>query len=119
MTTVLIIDQSQFQRKRLCNIMQDLGITVVGELTSTKAVIEHYSNYNSDLIIMSVTDSSKETNDTIKAITDYNPQVKIIIISNLGFQNDIQEYLNSGAKDFIIKPYQIEDIERVCNSINI
>lgn len=115
MSTILIVDQSAFQRKRLCNIIKDLGMTVAGELSSIETLVELYHSSNPDLVIMSVSSSSKETNDAIKAIVNYNQQAKIIVCSHLRFQDDVQEYLNSGAKDFILKPYKIEEIERACS----
>jgi two-component system chemotaxis response regulator CheY len=94
-------------------------MTVIGELSSAASLISLYVSSNPDLVIMNVGSSSEETNDIIKTIINHDQQAKIIVSSHLGFQDEVQGYLNSGAKDFILKPYKIEEIERIFNLVGI
>ena len=52
--------------------------------------------------------------DSLKGIKAANPAAKVVMCSAMGQQAMVIEAIQSGAKDFIVKPFQAD---RVCEAV--
>ena len=55
----------------------------------------------------------KDGNAAIREIIDFDKDAEIIIVSSVGTQSQLRSAIEAGAKDFIQKPLNVEQIERV------
>jgi len=108
MIKVLICDDAAFMRYTLRDILEKNGFEVVGEAVDAEDAVIKYQELNPDLVTMDIT---MPKGDGIKALRE----ILSIDSSAMGQQAMVLESIQSGAKDFIIKPFEPK---RVVESIN-
>lgn len=120
MARVLIVDDAAFMRMMLKDILTKNGFEVVGEAVNGEDAIDKYKDLQPDVVTMDITMPEMDGITAVKRIREINPQAKIIMCSAMGQQPMVLEAIQSGAKDFIVKPFQadrvIESITKVVGS---
>jgi len=120
MANILIVDDSKFMRKMLSDILMDAGHKISGEAENATEAVKLHRQLNPDLvtmdIIMPVIDGV-DALSALKELIDANSGTKIIMISTMGQKEIIKEYIEAGAKDFIIKPFEPFDVTEVVKSV--
>lgn len=114
MKSLLIVDDAAFMRLNLKNILKD-EYEIVGEAENGKEAVEKYQDLEPDIVTMDITMPEMDGLEAIKAIKDINPDAKIVVCSAMGQQKMVIKAIETGAKDFVVKPFK-ED--RVLNAIN-
>jgi two-component system chemotaxis response regulator CheY len=113
---ILIVDDSPFVRYMLTTIFEKAGHHVCGEAKTGAEAIDYYKKFTPDLITMDVIMPDMNGIDAVKEIKKINPGAKIIIISAMGQRMIIEDVINAGALDYIVKPFQapriLEALER-------
>lgn len=117
MPTVLIVDDALFMRVTIGNMLKECGFEVVGESSNGKDAIAQYKQLKPDLVTMDITMPKMTGIEAVKQIISFDPQAKIIMITALGQQKKIMESIDSGAKDFITKPFNPEHLKEVVNNV--
>lgn len=116
---ILIVDDSIFMRRLLKKILTDAGYDVVGEAADGTVAIQKYRELKPDLITMEIILPDTEMNgiEALKWLIRIDPEVKIVMISAVGYEELINEVISIGAKDFVVKPFKpevlIKAIQRV------
>ena len=82
---ILIVDDAAFMRMMIKDILSKNGYTVAAEAENGKVAVDKYNEAKPDLVLMDITMPEM---DGIQAI----------------------EAIQSGAKDFIVKPFQAERV---------
>jgi two-component system chemotaxis response regulator CheY len=107
---VLITDDTAFMRMTLRNVLEKNGYEVVAEAEDGFQAVEKYQELKPDLVTMDITMPNMDGITAIKKIMAEDPQAKIVVVSAMGQKALVIEALNSGAKDFIVKPFQPDRI---------
>ncbi|HHU75566.1 MAG TPA: response regulator [Firmicutes bacterium] len=107
---VLITDDTAFMRMTLRNVLVKNGYEVAGEAEDGLQAIEKYMETKPDLVTMDITMPNMDGLTAIKKIIEKDPDAKIVVVSAMGQKALVIEALNSGAKDFIVKPFQPDRI---------
>ena len=117
MTRVLIADDAAFMRMMLKDILTKNGFEVVGEASNGKEAVSKYEELKPDLVTLDITMPEMDGIQTLKQIMANDSLAKVIMCSAMGQQSMVIEAIQSGAKDFIVKPFQpgrvIESISKV------
>lgn len=108
--SVMIVDDAAFMRMMLKDILTKNGITVVGEAENGAVAVEKYIELQPKLTIMDITMPEMDGLQAVKEIMKHDPKAKIIMCSAMGQQSMVIEAIQSGAKDFIVKPFQAERV---------
>lgn len=82
------------------------GHVVVGEADDGVKAVEQYKVLNPDIVTMDITMPNMNGIEAVKQIMSYDPSAKIVMCSAMGQQEMVMDAIRSGAKDFIVKPYQ-------------
>lgn len=106
MTKVLIADDAAFMRMMLKDILTQGGYEIAGEATNGAEAVELYGQTKPDLVTMDITMPQMDGIQALKAIVASHPDAKIVMCSAMGQQAMVIESIQSGAKDFIVKPFQ-------------
>ena len=109
-TTILITDDSILARKQLKDIISTLGTPVFVEATDGQSAIDKYKEVHPDLEFLYIVMPKKDGNDAIRDIMEFDPEATIIIASSVGTQSQLKNALEAGAKDFIQKPLDKEQV---------
>lgn len=107
---ILICDDAAFMRMMLKDILVKEGYEVVGEAVNGADGVEKYNSLKPDLVTMDITMPEMDGIAALKAIKSNDPGAKVIMCSAMGQQAMVVEAIQSGAKDFIVKPFQKERV---------
>lgn len=120
MPTVLVVDDALFMRVTIGNMLKEWGFDVIGEAANGKEAVMLYDQLKPDLVTMDVTMPVMTGIDAVKSIVEKDPKAKVIMITALGQQKKIKAAIDNGAKDFITKPFQPEQLKEVAfNVLNL
>ena len=72
--------------------------------------MEKYPDAKPDLVLMDITMPDMDGIQALKKIKEIDPAANIIMCSAMGQQAMVIEAIQSGAKDFIVKPFQAERV---------
>ena len=110
MASILIVDDAAFMRMMIKDILSKNGYSVVGDAENGLKAVEKYKELNPDLVIMDITMPEMDGIQAVKQIKSLNSAAKIIMCSAMGQQAMVIESIQSGAKDFIVKPFQADRV---------
>jgi len=110
MPTVLITDDTLFMRATLRNILEKAGFEVVGEAADGEEAVELYRQLRPDVVTMDITMPKLDGIEAIKQIRREDPEARIVVCSAMGQKPLVIEAIRSGARDFIVKPFQPERV---------
>jgi two-component system chemotaxis response regulator CheY len=120
MANILIVDDSKFMRKMLSDILTDAGHEVVGEAENAKEAIELFKRLKPDLVTLDIIMPEVEGVNAISALKDMinvDPQAKVVMVSAMGQEEVVEECMQAGAKDFIVKPFQPSNVAEVVRKV--
>ena len=113
MAKILIVDDAEFLRVRLTKILDAEGYEVFQAENGLKAM-EVYQSAHPDVVLMDVTMPEMDGLTALKEIVRLDPKAKVVMLTALGQESVVLEAVKSGAKDFVVKPFEQE---RVMNAI--
>lgn len=103
---ILVCDDAAFMRMMIKDILSKNGYNIVGEAENGAKAVEKYVETKPDLVLMDITMPEMDGIQALKKIKETDPGAKIIMCSAMGQQAMVIESIQSGAKDFIVKPFQ-------------
>ena len=107
---ILICDDAAFMRIMNKDILTKNGYTVVGEAENGAKAVEKYAELKPDLVLMDITMPEMDGIQALKKIKEADPSATVIMCSAMGQQAMVIESIQSGAKDFIVKPFQADRV---------
>lgn len=107
---ILICDDAAFMRMMIKDILTKNGYNIAGEAENGVKAIEKYAETKPDLVLMDITMPEMDGIQALKKIKGADPNACIIMCSAMGQQAMVIEAIQSGAKDFIVKPFQAERV---------
>ena len=114
MATVLVVDDAAFMRMMLKDILTKGGYEIAGEAADGVEAVARYNELHPDLVTLDITMPNKDGIQALKEIKASDPAATCIMCSAMGQQSMVIAAIQSGAKDFIVKPFQAD---RVLESI--
>jgi two-component system chemotaxis response regulator CheY len=120
MANILIVDDSKFMRKMLSDILTEQGYQVVGEAENAWEAVEFYKKFKPDLVTLDIIMPKVEGTDAISALKGmirFSRQAKVVVVSAMGQEEVVKEFIQAGAKDFIIKPFQPSRVAGVVKDV--
>ncbi len=116
-TRVLVCDDALFMRTLVSDILAQAGYEVCGQAETGTQAVAQYKALKPDLVTMDIVMPDMGGIDAVRAITRFDPAAKVVMCSAMGQQALVEEALQAGASDFVVKPFQpnrvIEAVQRV------
>jgi two-component system chemotaxis response regulator CheY len=113
MTKILIVDDAEFLRVRITKMLSGDGFEVFEAENGLKAVAK-YKEIHPDVVLMDITMPEMDGLAALKEIRSFDPQARVIMLTALGQESVVLEAVKSGARDFVVKPFERD---RVINAI--
>lgn len=111
---ILIIDDEPSIRLILNDLLVYHNFEIAGSASNGREGIEKYKELNPDIVILDVMMPGVNGLQTLKTILSINPKAKVIMLTALGQIQQVKQFIQAGARDYIVKPF---DIERVVDGI--
>ena len=107
---ILIADDSILARKQLKDMISTLGTPVFLEAKDGQGAIDQYKQNKPDLVFLDIVMPNKDGNSAIQEIMDFDPDATIIIASSAGTQSQLKKAIEAGAREFIQKPLNQQQV---------
>ena len=114
---ILIADDALFMRATLKKILTEHGYSVCGEASTGEEAVQMFKTLKPDLVTMDITMPEMDGLVALRKIKELDPTAKVIMCTAMGQKSIIIEAIESGAKDYIIKPFQPERITQALDKI--
>lgn len=117
MERVLIVDDAAFMRMMIRDMLKKLGYVVAGEADNGFHGVQMYKELKPDLVTMDVTMPEMDGVEAVKEIMAFDKNAKIIMVSAMGQQAIVMDCIKAGARDFIVKPFNIDRVEEAIKKV--
>ena len=116
MAKILVADDALFMRITLGDILKNAGYEVC-EAKNGSDMLRVYEEELPDLIMLDITMPEMDGLHALKALREKHPKVKVIMCSAMGQKVMVMDAIQSGAYDFIVKPFEkskvLESVRKV------
>ena len=110
---ILIGDDSILARKQLKDILSELGATHYIEAANGQEAIDKYNEDPADIVFLDIVMPVKDGVSATREIVAAHPSAVVIIASSIGTKEQLKNAIEAGAKDFIQKPFSVNNIQRI------
>mgnify|MGYP000105676257 CR=1 FL=1 len=114
---VMIVDDALFMRNMLKDICVRAGFEVVAEADNGETAVELYREHRPDLVTMDIVMPRRSGIEALQDIMLEDPQARVVMVSALGQDSLVLEAVETGARDFIVKPFKEEKVLDVIRRI--
>lgn len=114
---VLLCDDSRAMRTMTASILEENGFAVVGEADTGLSAISEYKATKPDVVLLDLVMPKMDGKAALREILAFDPQARIIVLSSLGAQSDIEKCLKAGAKSYLQKPIDTDALLRVLREV--
>ena len=116
MARILICDDAAFMRQTLIQILKPTEHEVVAEAAGGRECLEQYQLYKPDIVLMDITMPDMDGIEATRKLMALDKNAKIVMVSAMAQQTMVFTAITSGAKDFIVKPFNPKKIVECINN---
>lgn len=113
MAKILVVDDAAFMRMRCCKLLTENGHEVA-EAGNGKEAVDKYTEIKPDGVLLDITMPEMDGIATLKKLLEIDSGARVAMVTAMGQQSMVIEALKSGAKDFVVKPF---DANRVLAAV--
>ena len=110
--TALIVDDSRMSRMMMRGILEKAGLKVVAEAANGSEGLEAFKKYKPAVVTLDITMPVMDGLEALEEILKVDAEAKVIMVTAAGQQDKLIKALKIGAKRFINKPFNEEEIVR-------
>ncbi len=114
---VLVVDDTVFTRSLIRDIFTAAGFEVVGEAANGVEAVERFRELRPDLVTMDIVMPFKSGIEATREIVREDRAAVVVMCSALGQESLVMEAIEAGATDFIVKPFQGDDVIRTARKV--
>ncbi len=120
---VVIVDDSDFSRVFIKNILSEEGIEVVGEADNAETALIVVKDKQPNIVITDIVMPEISGIELTEKITQNFNNVAVVVISSLSQEHIILESIGAGASDFIAKPVDrrqlVDSLEKIMQQLKV
>ena len=107
---IMVVDESRMIGMQMRNLLEDTDYEVAAYCRDGEEAIDQYGQVQPDLVTMDIIMPGMDGLETAQAILEEHPEAKIIMVSSLAYDDTFEEAKAIGAKGFIDKPFEKEQL---------
>lgn len=115
--TLMIVDDSNIIRNRIERSFSSSDIQIVATASNGVEALEKFQQFKPDLITMDLTMPQMDGLECIQKIVALGTGVSILVVSALSDKATALQSLQYGARGFICKPFNEEDLVNGLNRL--
>lgn len=117
MAKILVVDDSYIMRMKIKTMLSSAGHDVVGEAVNGEQAIIEYTQKQPDVVTMDISMPVMDGISSLRMILSKFPKARVIVISALDKKNMVLSALESGARNYILKPIDEIKLIKVIESV--
>jgi two-component system, chemotaxis family, chemotaxis protein CheY len=118
MPKILVVDDAAFMRMRCTKLLKDNGYDTIEAGNGVEA-LKQYQDQKPDGVLMDITMPDMDGIETLKKLMAIDSGAKIAMVTAMGQQSLVIEALKSGARDFVVKPFNAERVLAAVKKITV
>ncbi len=104
MAKMLVVDDAAFMRMKCAKLLVENGYEVEEAETGSQAVAKYQAN-KPDGVLLDITMPDMDGLTALKELKKLDPDARVAMVTAMGQQSIVMEALKSGARDFVVKPF--------------
>lgn len=108
MKRVLVVDDAAFMRISIKTMLEKNGFQIVGEAENGRVGLKKFLELAPDVVTLDITMPEMDGLQALKEMKKINPSVSVLMVSAMGQEILVRDAILSGAKGFVVKPFQEE-----------
>ena len=117
MAKILIVDDSAFARNVLGMICEKGGHEVIGRAKDGESAVELFKSLHPELVTLDYLMKGKNGETILEEIIEHDPNARVVMISGSGDHTVEHRARQSGARDFVGKPFMQRDLLKVIDQV--
>jgi two-component system, chemotaxis family, chemotaxis protein CheY len=117
MARVMIVDDAEFMRMIIRDILLIHGHEVVAEVDDGEEAIQTYLEVKPDIVLMDIIMSNMDRKEALQKLLVMDPDAEVIMCSSLGQNALITESMKIDSMGFIVKPFEADGMLNVIRKI--
>ncbi len=115
--SVLLCDDSRALRMVTAQVLEDQGFRVVGEAADGIEAVDRFKALKPDVVLLDLVMPNRDGKQALHDILAIDPDARVVVLSSLGAQSDIEECLRAGARSYLQKPIDPDALRRVLSQL--
>ena len=104
MSRIMVVDDAAFMRMRCSKLLTENGYEVTEACNGAEALYK-YQESPPDGVLLDITMPKMDGIVTLQEIMKIDPNARVAMVTAMGQRTMVMSALKSGAKDFIVKPF--------------
>lgn len=100
---IMLVDDQRTVRALLKQIVESMGVTVVGEAEDGEAAVAQYQTLKPDIVLMDINMPKMDGIEALRKIMVLDPNAVVIMLTSQNNSSVVQDCILSGAKNFLLK----------------
>ena len=117
MPRIMLVDDAAFMRMMVKNALTKSGYDNIIEAQDGAEAVKKYAEEKPDMVFMDITMPNMDGLQALKKIREDDPNAKIVMCTAMGQEGMVVDAIKSGARDFIVKPFNAERIVQTAQAI--
>jgi len=114
--TCLVVDDSDFARLSISQIVETVGGEVIGHAKNGLEGVNLYEELHPDLVVLDITMPEMDGLEALDRIKSLDSDAKVIIVSAVGNKEKVKRAITKGALHFITKPVKADYVGSIIRS---
>jgi len=115
--TVLVVDDSMLMRRKLISILEENGYKIIGEATNGIEALKKYREFMPNLVTLDILMPIRDGFFALREIRKFDPVAKVVMVSSTLTKEKINDAMKMGASNFLLKPFNAEQLINVVKSV--
>ena len=107
---IMVVDDSRMVKLRMEDLLAETEYEIAAYCRSGEEAVEQYGQVLPDVVTMDIIMPGMDGLEASQAILEEHPEAKIIMVSSLAYDDTFEEAKSIGAKGFIDKPFDREQL---------
>ena len=107
---LMVVDDSRVLEYQICKLLEDTDYEVAAYCENGEEAIARYEEVRPDIVTMDIIMPGIDGLEAAQIIAEAHPDARIIMISSLAYEDTLQEAEAVGAKLFLYKPIDRENL---------
>ena len=124
MAKIMLVDDAAFMRMMIKKALSSSGYNDFIEAQDGAEAVKKYSEEKPDMVIMDITMPNIDGLQALKKSKNRrslgrvgDPNAKVVMCTAMGQESMVVDAIKSGARDFVVKPFDAQRIVKTVNDI--